>query len=294
MRKCFGFLAAVVLAGATAGAANAQNHLEIAYATKSALKNPASYPYWNTTWSQVWGTSTITVTKSQHANQIGNGYIFWRITNLNNNGGVVDAGVLCAFDASNGDYQLNLNNLGSYAAISGTPAAAGDKLCLSFYTVTSGFFAKGNVESIDMVFFLWGGNRTSAYTPSANVGGATVAISAPSMFSGFDSYDDFEFTGTVTPDSSCSPPTMDTSVYIIAYVFDDENGKGSSYGDGVPFVVETLSLSSDAYDYGSVSVSVLDLDSGYDGYVVFETRWYGVGNSYSDYVSDVVMVGVSN
>jgi hypothetical protein len=77
-------------------------------------------------------------------------------------------------------------------------------------------------------------------------------------------------------------------------VYDDANGNGSAYGDGVPFVVETLSLSSDSYDYGSVPISALDLDSGYDGYVVFETRWYGVANSYEDYVSSFAVVQVSN
>jgi hypothetical protein len=57
-------------------------------------------------------------------------------------------------------------------------------------------------------------------------------------------------------------------------------------------VVETLSLSSNAYSYGSVALSALDLDSGYCGTVVFETRWYGVANSYSDYISDFVFVTV--
>jgi hypothetical protein len=69
-------------------------------------------------------------------------------------------------------------------------------------------------------------------------------------------------------------------------------GHGSSYGDGVGFVVETLSLSMGTYDYGSVPISALDLDAGYDGYVVFETRWYGVADSYADYVSNYVMMTV--
>jgi hypothetical protein len=86
---------------------------------------------------------------------------------------------------------------------------------------------------------------------------------------------------------------MDANVHILATVYDDGNGKGSSYGDGVPFVIAgPLTLSSNAYDYGSVPVSNLELDAGYNGYVLFETRWYGTGDSYRDYASSCVIVNV--
>jgi hypothetical protein len=89
---------------------------------------------------------------------------------------------------------------------------------------------------------------------------------------------------------------MDTHVYIVAYVFDDENGHRSSYGNGTGFVIAgPLTFSSCTYEYGSVSVSALDLytDPGYNGTVVFEVRWYGTGNSYSDYISAWVSVNVN-
>jgi hypothetical protein len=68
---------------------------------------------------------------------------------------------------------------------------------------------------------------------------------------------------------------MDASVHVLATVYDDANSHGSSYGDGVP-------------------VSVLELDAGYKGTVVFETRWYGTADSYADYVSSFVTVTVRN
>jgi hypothetical protein len=49
-----------------------------------------------------------------------------------------------------------------------------------------------------------------------------------------------------------------------------------------------------AYGYADATVADLDLDSGYNGYVMFETRWYGVADSYADYVSNFVIVSVSN
>jgi hypothetical protein len=88
---------------------------------------------------------------------------------------------------------------------------------------------------------------------------------------------------------------MDTSVYILAYVFDDDNGKGSSYGDGALIYINELTISYgtyDTYDYGSVPLSVLDLDSGYCGTVIFETRWYGTADSYADYVTSFVVMTV--
>jgi hypothetical protein len=41
-----------------------------------------------------------------------------------------------------------------------------------------------------------------------------------------------------------------------------------------------------------VLVADLDLDSGYCGTVFFETRWYGVYDTYSDYVSETLAVTV--
>jgi hypothetical protein len=78
---------------------------------------------------------------------------------------------------------------------------------------------------------------------------------------------------------------MNAFVQVLATVYDDGNGKGSSYGNGVGFVIIEPYLIYDCdhtYEYGSVPVSTLDLDSGYNWTVVFETRWYGTGNSYSD------------
>jgi hypothetical protein len=86
---------------------------------------------------------------------------------------------------------------------------------------------------------------------------------------------------------------MDNHVYVVAYVFKDGNGNKSSYDSGSGFVIAgPLTYSSDTYDYGSVEVSGLGLDSGYNGTVMFETRWYGVGDSYGHYVSSCVIVTV--
>jgi hypothetical protein len=66
--------------------------------------------------------------------------------------------------------------------------------------------------------------------------------------------------------------------------------------DGVGFVVAgPLTFSSCTYDYGSVPVSALDLDvdPGYNGNVLFEVRWYGVANSYSNYTNACVEVTVN-
>jgi hypothetical protein len=62
----------------------------------------------------------------------------------------------------------------------------------------------------------------------------------------------------------------------------------------VGFVIVEAWLSSDTFGYGDASVATLDLDSGYNGYVRFETRWYGTADSYADYVSSFVIVTVSN